>query len=343
MFWNKKGTGLLPDTRTDEEKKKDFSSSELLLGGVVWEDRLSKVPSFPIFDQDGSGSCVAQSMTKALGILNFLEEGFFVHLSARDFYTRRYSGNAGMNFYDAAQIAQQHGATLEQLMPSQKLGEDAMNKTDDRTATSEFIGKLFRVKNFIAIPFNIDKVAEILALNKPVTLGFRFTYDEWNRDMPVLLSSNPTLGHGVCAVPNGYTLYKGKKCIVIEDSWGTGYGVNGRRYVPEDFFNERCIAAWYFEDINNLAQFNHIPKPLYTFTKEMGLGDTNDEVRHLQETLATIQDKDGYLFPLTNISATGYFGGITRQAVIRFQTLKGIVPVAGYVGPKTLSELNKLK
>lgn len=56
-----------------------------------------------------------------------------------------------------------------------------------------------------------------------------------------------------------------------------------------------------------------------------------------------IKDDKGYLFPLwEGQSPTGNYGGITRQAVKRFQIMNNIEPALGYFGPKTRKKLNKI-
>lgn len=70
----------------------------------------------------------------------------------------------------------------------------------------------------------------------------------------------------------------------------------------------------------------------YTFTKRLEVGVTNDEVKQLQILLKKL----GYF----NEDATGYFGNITKAAVIAFQKAEGIEPL-GFVGPATRAALNK--
>ena len=60
----------------------------------------------------------------------------------------------------------------------------------------------------------------------------------------------------------------------------------------------------------------------------------NDEVVRLQDFL-----KAKGMFP-TNVQSTGYFGSVTKKAVITFQESAGLV-ADGVVGTKTLKELNK--
>lgn len=70
-----------------------------------------------------------------------------------------------------------------------------------------------------------------------------------------------------------------------------------------------------------------------TFTLPLSLGSRGAEVSALQHMLATI----GYF----SVGATGYFGPLTKQAVIRYQKASGLEPV-GIVGPKTRALLNAL-
>jgi hypothetical protein len=62
-------------------------------------------------------------------------------------------------------------------------------------------------------------------------------------------------------------------------------------------------------------------------------GVKSEQVKHLQERLI----KEGFL---TEDSATGYFGGMTLNAVKQFQKIKGL-PSTGHVGDMTLQELAK--
>ena len=104
------------------------------------------------------------------------------------------------------------------------------------------------------------------------------------------------------------------------------------------------MPSIWFEDLENLEVFNkQIPKkPKYTFTKQMGVGARGNEVAMLQVCLAFLSDTEGYLFPLwQGQSPTGTFGGITRDSVMRFQKLYGLL-VDGIVGKETLKKLNEI-
>ena len=65
----------------------------------------------------------------------------------------------------------------------------------------------------------------------------------------------------------------------------------------------------------------------YTFAKDLQVGSKGTDVTNLQNVLGVSP-------------ATGYFGAITKAALIKYQSEKGISPAAGYFGPKTRAFVN---
>ncbi|MEK7575232.1 MAG: peptidoglycan-binding protein [Patescibacteria group bacterium] len=99
----------------------------------------------------------------------------------------------------------------------------------------------------------------------------------------------------------------------------TGYVDAGtRKKLGEEFLRLPVIA---------------VPNPPsgYVFTESLALGARGEAVRQLQMKLRTL----GYF----SADTTGYFGPITRTAVINFQKAMGLEQV-GIVGPKTKMALN---
>jgi len=82
----------------------------------------------------------------------------------------------------------------------------------------------------------------------------------------------------------------------------------------------------------------------FCFVNEMQFGDRNNDVKELQKLLAQFSD----VYPKKLV--TGYFGNLTKQAVIRFQNKfkseilipAGLKQGTGYVGQYTLDKLNSL-
>lgn len=70
-------SGALIDSRTHEEKKGDYKFKEMVasFAPVVWAEKpQSEWRRFPIYNQNGSGACVAFTQAKELGIMRWLKE-----------------------------------------------------------------------------------------------------------------------------------------------------------------------------------------------------------------------------------------------------------------------------
>jgi hypothetical protein len=333
--------GLLDDPRTAEVKKQDFKWEELYKTPTpfIWKEKPeAEWLKFPLFNQDGSSSCVAQAVSKCLGIENYIEEGKFVHFSARDVYTRRINPlTEGMYFMDGMNIGRKSGATIEQLMPSQGLTETQMNGYEDRTPLTEAVGLVGRGGNNFELPMDIDVIASKIEEGKPVVLGVRFGENEWfGKKVPEIIGTDQKWGHGICATPKNATLWNGKKAIIIEDSAYISPS-EAVRVITEDWFTSgRIKFAGYYEFLSNTG-LPETAKPYYNFTRDLSYGMVGDaDVKKLQECLAYLK-----LFPVTQ-EWTGSFYGITMKAVKDFQIQNGITPVSGYVGTLTRTKLNSL-
>jgi len=315
----------------DEVDKRDYNIEEVgMFSPVEWVKK-ETVRSFEQKDQAQSSSCVANATAKILAIENYLEEGRYFPLSARDIYSRRTNNSLGMNFREAMSIGKEYGITLESLMPSNGLSEALMNKVEDRTVFTEKTGEILKGGDFVSIPFNIDAIASVINQGKGVLLGFLFDYSEWDLVVPkISKDSVKSCHHGVAGID--YCLKDGKKAIVIDESWGFKHIT--QRYLTEEWFsNNRITAAWYFEDLSNIAT----PKIVldnYQFNNNLYYGMRSDEVSELQKVLMSLG--------LLNIrEATGYFGSMTVNAVKEYQTINNITPVSGFFGPLTRACMNK--
>jgi hypothetical protein len=347
LIEGKKGTGALPDLRSEWEKQKDYTFAELVASAepVQWVEKpRDRWRKFPISNQNGSGSCVAQTMAKLLGVLYWQKTGTFVPFSATHIYQRRSNKPAGgMNGVEAFDIARR-GATLEVLAPSQSMTDSQMDSAKVERYKEE-VGEVFKLANYMVLPMkDIETVAStIQKTGKAVMVWFYFQGNEWT-DIPTIKNTSLSLAgglrHSVTAVD--FTLYKGKKALIIEDSWGKTYGFEGQRVITEDFYQKRNFFAAYplafrFDD--------QLPnKPRYTFTKTLTLSDVRElDVIALQNIL-----KHEGLFP-SNVDSTGIYGAVTAKAVLAFQKKHKVAPDTELdllqgrrVGEKTLDKLNEL-
>lgn len=327
--------GIAIDPRTQEEKAKDFQHEELFAGAPEpkWDERDPK--KYPIFNQNGSSACVANAVAKILALDEIVEGRAFCDLSRRDIYVRRSNKpGGGMWLPNALDIARKHGATLEELVPSEFKHEADMNLMDGITAETDEIAKKYRSNGYVELPVNIDAIAAITSQGKGVLLGFRFDYDEWTDVPKVNPDSQKKCGHGVAAVDN--ILKNGKKYIVIDDSWGPKKAKHGQRLISEEFLKARCFYAGYTLNLVESETDNEEVRPRHTFKVQMKRGDKNADVEALQDVL-----KYEGMFPL-NVDSTGLYGPTTQRGVFAFQKKyvgsnnKGV-----QVGPKTLQKLNE--
>lgn len=354
---HKKGTGAILDTRPEEEKIKDFKQEELVSSTdpVKWTVKKTW-RQFPIYDQNGSGSCVAHTVAKMMGIMYWLLNNVYVHFSATHIYQRRQNKpSSGMWGTDAGNIANQ-GVTLEELVPSQKMTDKQMDaiKIDKY---KEQVGEVFKTSKYVQPIISIDSLAStIQKTGKPIMVWYYFDYPEWtttptnkfNYTAPHLAPCR----HSVTAVD--FTLLGaehtsdkklwGKKALIVDDSWGTKYGEKGQRFITEDFHKARCYFALYFMSFKfEDGTIDPVKdRPRYTFNVDMFF-DPKAPVTYGNPDVIALQNVLKYegLFP-TNVESTGYFGSVTRKSVADFQAKYGIAPVEGYAGRKTRAKLNEL-
>lgn len=343
--------GAAIDTRPDSEKLKDFQLEELVSAPapVVWKEKEEKDwRTFPDQNQDGSGSCVAQTVKRLAGIQMFLKEGKYVDFSATSIYQERSNKPAGgMVGVESFEIWRKSGISLEVLVPSQKMNDTQMDAVKIENYEKE-IGKIFRIDNHVGLPVgDIETVAStIQQTQKGVMVWFFFTSAEWSPLVPVIIDHSLTIAkglrHSVTAVD--YFLYKGKKALLIEDS--SHFGKRTRRIVTEDFFKRRNWFARYGTSFHFETGTSWPTKPKHSFNRDLTFSESfvyDAEVVALQDCL-----KYEGLFPADRDS-TGYYGSVTSKAVLAFQKKYQVASTAeldelqGRVtGTKTRAKLNEI-
>lgn len=313
--------GVVQDPRSEEQKALDYKYEELTFGDIPlnWIEYSEKnLKSYPIQNQDGSLSCVAQATVKLLAMHEVKEGKGYTQLCPKFIYTRRENyPSGGMWLPNALSLACNFGACEEILQPCDMKGESFMSEINEQVSLFEN-AKNFKGKYYFEITGGIDKIAEVMEQGYGVLLGFRFDYNEWTDVPEVKQGFTNKVGHGVAGVD--YCLWEGGKALLIEDSWGVGTGKGGRRIITEDFLNKKCFYAGYVTSLPN-----------YVFTKTLKIGSKGIDVKKLQEKLNTLG---------SNLKVDGDFGKLTKSAVISFQSSKGLVP-DGIVGKNTNRILNE--
>lgn len=126
------------------------------------------------------------------------------------------------------------------------------------------------------------------------------------------------------------------------DELGAGhFGTRTRRQFETLIKNpEQALETVETKQGQNLLQrYDDLFESKPVFNGALGLGDSGDSVRQLQEELVAL----GYL----RIDPTGYFGETTEHALFKFQQSQGLVTAktdsgAGYLGPQTRMLINSI-
>ena len=348
----------LLDNRSDEEKSKDFLDIEFSYGqdDYEWKEETNFVdtPFYP-YNQVSSLSCVALSW--AIWLQEFwARQGFVVITSRKDGYFWRFNRpGGGMTAEDSVKLAVR-GMGLESQVPSQNLGETAMNTPYALTAEILAEREKNRIKAgvFITQSRSIDAIAKA-SRHSPVSLFVFFDtasqYQEWWTPYPKVVNTKlnlyaiDTSRHHI-SVPSsiaykviGGVLINGVKHLKIQDSAGVGTGLGqygNVRHVSEAFIQARCYRAYYAIPNDSEIKPNPPSELKWSGKRNLSVGSVGNDVYQLQ---AILQAEGLFNYP----NPTGYFGGITRKAVMDLQNRYAheiLTPVrlkkgTGFVGAST--------
>lgn len=122
--------------------------------------------------------------------------------------------------------------------------------------------------------------------------------------------------------------------LIGQNSYGSDWGDNGLFYFNSFYLPFEAWAV--LSDVPTDLLPNPDDKPKCIFTRNLYEGLNNADVVALQDCLKWLG-----CFPKEQ-ACTGYFGPITKNAVILFQQRYKIEPQSGYVGPLTRTKLNEL-
>lgn len=276
------------------------------------------VRKFPYQYQNGSYSCVAFTCAKIATILYYLLKGAVIKFSPGFFYTQRNNKPAGgMNIDDIIKIASTKGCLVGDLMPSEGKSEEYMNslKVEQYQLDSADAFKL--PDAWVELPLNFDIISSTVEITKkPIMIWFAFGPAELFRTcFPKILNNDISRRHSMTLVDTN--LKKNGQCLVIEDSADSEEYY--QKFIDRNFF-KKCILARY--PINFKFAIAECQKPIYT------------------GSIASLQDILRYegFFP-KNIESTGFFGDLTKKALIEFQKSHSISPAIGVLGNITKAYL----
>lgn len=352
-------TGALLDTRTDEQKAQDWHATELHALGTVLptfrtvEDGAWK--HYQVRSQDGSGSCVANTVAKMLEVkftMNLLDSSKgetpeetlkrAVKFSHAPIYINRSNKpGAGMIGVNALQIATKISSCKESDMPSENMNDaqlDALKLPDN----FEDLNNLVIPSNYAVLPIDFDYIAGMIEKEGCAMIWVNTDYASWCKDIPTPGGKKGIVVHSITGVDT-ITL-GGVQYIVIEDSWGKFGKYNGQRLISREMFNDAVFFGAVLLDF----KYHTTDEGFAPFNTVMEFGQTSSEITRYQQLL-----KARGFFP-SDAQCTGYYGNVTARATYLMQVKYNVAPISelnsvmvngrvirgGAVRKKTLAVIN---
>jgi len=338
-------TGILLDNRSDDEQLLDFKAEELAMGSSDFKlpVKQPKQRYYYPYNQHTSLSCVSGYGAIALEFYDGKS------VSRKDIYNRRVNyPSGGMMGYDLLKIMAK-GACEEYLMPSQYLGESAMNERP--LITTDIIASRANNKTGVYFTFEkptFDKIAEAVQ-KQPIACFWYFHENgrEYWKEEPTLIYDFKTnvdefTTRHQATVVDACNI-NGVDYLIVQDTAGvgTGFGENNNlRRITREFADKRLYWAGYAVD--DLEAPIVSTKPKFSQSKPMKLGDRGENVKQLQAVLI-------YEGLLKIKEPSGLFLGMTKASVIALQnkyaseilTPVGLKSATGIIGASSLKFLNK--
>lgn len=327
---SKFNNGALPDP-IDE---RDFSYEQIMGAGQLPDEYcvLDELPyKIKIENQGSSSSCVGQSISKYIEILNYFDEKKQKDASAKFAYSRIFLPQGGAYIRDAMALAVDVGICEESLDLSYENGNPpSENYIRIKNETQEAIenAKVYQGKEYRSIwhKENIDIIKQAIYDNKGVIMGFAGDNEGWQgKDgivYPPKADNLKPWGHSVLGI--GWKKINGQDYLIILNSWSENWGVGGLGYIHPSYFGTGNIfSIWTLTDKQN----NEMPK--YQLIKKIA----DEDVYYLDTTGFKVQIGDAETFNAFKGQLWGEWSEIKEISADEFK----IIPKAGIL-IKTKSE-----
>lgn len=335
-------------------------------------------PSFfrklPVWNQRKIGACVGHAWGKTRQKSEFQEKGQIIPLSARFLYALAKSidglpGDVGTYPRVVAKILKDKGICTEGTLANDTtLTFDQYVDVSQIPQSAYDEAKQYAIGGYGFANINADEIKKAIwyageqrkDIVMLVRVGKEWWTDRngnvsWNATdlLPIRPPQTVVSGHEI--YPLAYETVNGRLKIWFINSWTENWADQGMGWFYFDeyqkFIDEVMTAVdlpdnWQ-EQINNLPPANQFK---HNFVSDIVFGEQDDEVKALQTALMIDGEFNKDLYAkLLGQNQLGYYGEITRQAVLNFQ-LKYKVASLGElfilrgrkVGPKTRLALNNL-
>jgi C1A family cysteine protease len=264
-------TALLSKITSDDMAYDDFLKSTDGAKAAASSSNLPKIFMLsnillPIRNQEQTNCCVAFSTASSIEYKNIMTKKYLDYLSPAFIYNNREEPNKdeGMTSKDAINIVKEFGVSTEQIYPFSNLKQSIQPSVYDNALAYKINGSYY-IKTLDAMKIAIYNNGPVMAVLPVYTNPNQNTF--W-----IQPSVNNKISGLHCITIVGYNDTTQK--LLIRNSWGTNWGINGYQWFPYEQFN---IIA---ESWTLLPSTNQPNESTYTTTtlNNTPQTDTSDQI-----------------------------------------------------------------
>ncbi len=316
---------------------------------AVWKEKdpTTGFVTYPKRNQGGQSDCVCYAIAKQLAIDELSENGAWRELSPRSLYPYVVVPGGGSSSIAASKLAVKQGMTLEHLLPTDGLSEADAEVDKGYVTDAKQIALVYKPNSYIEAAADFETIASILqgyqmqGIKKGVTITvIGYNNGSWLSQFPKppASASQPGLWYHRVTVTD-FGLVNGVKHLAIDNSWGESAGNKGQQLLSIDYQPFIYGAIYTLNQQDNWQQMgiSQVEMPKHVWSVDLTLGATGADVTALQTALQSLG-----MFPISSVvKPTGYYGGITRSAVIVFQQSFALT-ATGICDAPTRGKLNEI-
>jgi C1A family cysteine protease len=235
---------------------RDLKSVRHLSAPIVLPSSFELDKKIPIYDQGNIGSCTANSACACFrfetaqiqGDFNFEPSRLFQYYNSRLLQGWQ-NEDSGAYIRDAFKAMNKFGLALEKTWPY-RTSDFAVRPSD--ASYKEALGNV--AVKYAAVGQSETEIKQTLLSGAAISFGFNVYssfFGSWDRTTGIMPIPKKTEslqgGHAVTIV--GYD--DSKKCFLIQNSWGTDWGIKGMFWMPYSFLlnAKECDDFWCIQEV----------------------------------------------------------------------------------------------
>ena len=235
--------GAVPDKSDHRDYRFEFTAgSSPIPNKFSLKDKIVSIKH-----QGKSKSCVGQAFSYYAEVLNFIETGKKVQLSARDIYSTIHLENGGAYLRSGAKKLVDSGVVLEKDATSyinkKPPTEVFMRQRNDITEAEIEKGNDFLAKSYVRVSLDFESIKRAIYENNGCVIGLFGTNEGWETGL-VTPPVKWKWGHAI------YLCGYDEENIEFVNSWGEGWGnVSFGKFKKE--YIRLAFTPWTVQDMSN--------------------------------------------------------------------------------------------